>query len=62
MNEQHPLVGQPLLEAHQLGDEDMVVFDKTFLQRQGKGQSLRLGDDRFHTQKQWDGLLLTSAS
>jgi DNA-binding transcriptional LysR family regulator len=33
MNEQHPLVGQPLLEAHQLRDEDMVVFDKTFLQR-----------------------------
>ncbi|WP_257792328.1 MULTISPECIES: LysR family transcriptional regulator substrate-binding protein [unclassified Pseudomonas] len=33
MNGQHPLVGQPLLEAHQLRDEDMLVFDKTFLQR-----------------------------
>ena len=33
MNGQHPLVGQPLLEAHQLRDEDMLLFDKTFLQR-----------------------------
>lgn len=33
MDEQHPLAGEPFLEASRLQDVDMVVFDQTFLQR-----------------------------
>lgn len=33
MTEQHPLAHEPYLEAHHLQDVDMVVFDRSFLQR-----------------------------
>lgn len=47
MNKQHPLCHEPFLEARDLHDQPMVVFDQTFLQRHMLDTFCDAGDAKY---------------